>query len=100
MDLRSVYFARNRPVETNTKVTSVQFVANIEGNVGASLDISWVTGEREDAEEEIQHSTNPFAVGLLSTERDSEVGGINLEVRQTIFCKMWNIMLMFACTLL
>ena len=55
---------------------SVRFASNIEGNLGASLDISWATGEERDIEEEedddIVYSDNPLAVGLIDIRRDND----------------------------
>ena len=50
-------------------MTSVHFVANIEGNFGASLNDSWATGTagwtEGDGDEDTQFSDHPLATGLL-----------------------------------
>ena len=50
-------------------MTSVHFVANIEGNFGASLNDSWATGTagwtEGDGDEDTQFSDHPLAAGLL-----------------------------------
>ena len=69
IDLRSIYLSRSDAYTTgkNNSATTIQFAARIEGNVGASLDDSWATGEERDGEkdEEMRFSENPFATGLL-----------------------------------
>ena len=75
MDLRSVYLS-NDDTSGSTQVTSVRFATNIEENLGASLDVSWATGEERDIDEEedndIVYSDHPLAVGLIDIRRDDE----------------------------
>ena len=51
-------------------MSSVKFAASIQGNLGASLDISWANGSENDPEEdeEMRFSDNPLATGLLESE--------------------------------
>ncbi|KAK7686415.1 hypothetical protein QCA50_010639 [Cerrena zonata] len=81
LDLRSIYLTDSNPSQTSHSHTTLQFVANIQGNIGASLNDSWATGEEGDLEEdeEIQYSDNPLATGLLGTKR-SEVEEIEIIV--------------------
>ena len=74
LDLRSIYLAKGDTSSSANQVTSVRFASNIEENLGASLDISWATGEERDIDEEedtnIVYSDNPLAVGLIDIRRD------------------------------
>ena len=77
LDLRSIIHLSEDDTSGSThQVTSVRFASNIEGNLGASLDISWATGEERDIDEEeddnIVYSDNPPAVGLVDIRRDDE----------------------------
>lgn len=73
LDLRSIYLKECSTTQTNQQLTSVKFAANIQGNLGASLDTSWATGEERETEEEqmIWYSDNPLATGLLGTEENT-----------------------------
>ena len=76
LDLRSIPLSEDDSSGSTHQVTSVRFATNIEGNLGASLDISWATGEERDIDEEedtnIVYSDNPVAVGLIDIRRDDE----------------------------
>ena len=76
LDLRSIPLSEDDTSGSTHQVTSVRFATNIEGNLGASLDISWATGEERDIDEEedndIVYSDNPLAVELIDIRRDSE----------------------------
>ena len=76
LDLRSFPLSEDGTSGSTRQVTSVRFASNIEGNLGASLDVSWATGEERDIEEEedddIVYSDNPHAVGLIDIRRDDE----------------------------
>ena len=76
LDLRSVHLSEDDTSGSTHQVTSVRFATNIEGNLGASLDISWATGEERDIDEEedngIVNSDNPVAVGLIDIRTDNE----------------------------
>lgn len=75
LDLRSIYFRENNSIQTSHKITSLQFATDvIEGNIGASLDASWATGEERNFEEDeaIQYSNNPLVTGLLEAADDQE----------------------------
>ena len=85
LNLRSVHLSEDDTSGSTHQVTSVRFATNIEGNLGASLDISWATGEERDIEEEedndIVHSDHPLAVGPIDIRRDDEE---RLEAAETI----------------
>ena len=77
LDLRSIIHLSEDDTSGSThQVTSVRFACNIEGNLGASLDISWATGEERDTDGEedndIAYSDNPVAVGLSDIRRDDD----------------------------
>ena len=76
LDLRSIHLSEDDTSGSTHQVTSVRFATNIEGNLGASLDISWATGEERDIDEEEDdnpvYSDNPPAVGLIDIRRDDE----------------------------
>ena len=76
LDLRSIHLSEDQSSGSTHQVTSVRFATNIEGNLGASLDISWATGEDQDIDEEedndIVYSDNPLAVGLTDIRTDDE----------------------------
>lgn len=76
LDLHSIYLIDKSSYQTTSRSTTIQFAPNIEGNLGASLDISWVTGQERDFEEDekIQYSDNPFATGLFGFKEDSRIG--------------------------
>ena len=63
---------------TDYKISSLKFVSNCEGNMGTTLDYSWLTkGAIEEESEEEQYSENPLASGLLHSvvkENDAEDG--------------------------
>ena len=73
LDLRSIY-SKNRDI-TEPSSTTLHFVANIEGNIGATLFTSRFTGRERDEEDEegISYSDHPFATGLLESGTDNEV---------------------------
>lgn len=75
LDLRSIHYTHNSTSQLSDESTTLRFATSIQGNLGASLDGSWATGQERDIEEdiEIQYSNNPLATGLLSFERDSHV---------------------------
>ena len=76
LDLRSIHLSEDDTSGSTHQVTSVRFASNIEGNLGASLDISWATGEERDIDEEedddIVYSDNPLAVGPIDIRTDDE----------------------------
>ena len=76
LDLRSIPLSEDDTSGSTHQVTSVRFASNIEGNLGASLDISWATGEERDIDSEedndIAYSDNPLAVGLIDIRGDDE----------------------------
>ena len=76
LDLRSFHLSEDDTSGSTRQVTSVRFASNIEGNLGASLDISWATGEERNIDEEedddIVYSDNPVAVGLIDIRGDDE----------------------------
>ena len=76
LDLRSIPLSEDDTSGSTHQVTSVRFASNIEGNLGASLDVSWATGEDQDIDEEedndIVYSDNPLAVGLTDIRTDDE----------------------------
>ena len=76
LDLRSIPLSEDDTSGSTHQVTSVRFATNIEGNLGASLDVSWATGEERDIDSEedndIAYSDNPLAVGLIDIRRDDE----------------------------
>ena len=76
LDLRSVHLSEDDTSGSTHQVTGVRFATNIEGNLGASLDISWATGEERDIDEEedddIVYSDNPLAVGPIDIRTDDE----------------------------
>ena len=76
MDLRSIHLSKDDTSGSAYQVTSVRFATNIEENLGASLDVSWATGEERDIDEEedndIVYSDHPLAVGLIDIRRDDE----------------------------
>ena len=76
LDLRSIHLSEDQSSGSTHQVTSVRFATNIEGNLGASLDISWATGEERDIDEEedndIVHSDHPLAVEPADIRRDDE----------------------------
>ena len=76
LDLRSFPLSEDDTSGSTRQVTSVRFASNIEGNLGASLDISWATGEERNIDEEedddIVYSDNPVAVGLIDIRGDDE----------------------------
>lgn len=83
MSLQSIYLIDSEPSQSSYQSGTLQFVANIQGNLGASLDDSWATGQERELEEdeEIQYSDHPFATGLLGTKRNTETErvGENIE---------------------
>ena len=76
LDLRSIHLSEDDTSGSTHQVTSVRFATNIEGNLGATLNISWATGEERDIDEEedddIVYCDNPHAVGLIDIRRDDE----------------------------
>ena len=76
LDLRSIHLSEDDTSGSTRQVTSVRFASNIEGNLGASLDISWATGEERDIDEEeyddVVYSDDPHSVGLIDIIRDDE----------------------------
>ena len=77
LDLRSIIHLSEDDTSGSTRqVTSVRFATNIEGNLGATLDMSWATGEERDIDSEedndIAYSDNPLAVGLIDIRGDDE----------------------------
>ena len=74
--LRSFPLSEDDSSGSTRQVTSVRFASNIEGNLGASLDVSWATGEERDIEEEedndIVHSDHSLAVGPIDIRTDDE----------------------------
>ena len=83
LDLRAIYLKDSDCTrsQVTSKITTVRFASFIQGNAGASLEISWKT-EKEEGVEEL-YSDNPLAAGLLGDfDRDSgdREGGKNTEV--------------------
>ena len=76
LDLRSIPLSEDDTSGSTHQVTSVRFASNIEGNLGASLDISWATGEERYIDEEEDndnvYSDNPLAVGPIDIRTDDE----------------------------
>ena len=77
LDLRSIiHLSEDDTSGSIHQVTSVRFATNIEGNLGASLDISWATGEERDIDEEEDddsvYSDSPVAAGLIDIGRNDE----------------------------
>ena len=75
LDLRSIY-SKNRDHDiTEQSSTTLHFVTNIEGNIGATLFTSRFTGRERDEEDEegISYSDYPFATGLLESGTVNEV---------------------------
>ena len=76
LDLRSIHLSEDDTSGSTHQVTSVRFASNIEGNLGATLDGSWATGEERDIDSEedndIAYSDNPVAVGLIDIRGDDE----------------------------
>ena len=76
LDLRSIHLSEDETSGFAHQVTSVRSASNIEGNLGASLDTSWATGEERGTDEEEDdnpvYSNNPPAVGLIDIRRDDE----------------------------
>ena len=76
LDLRSIPLSEDESSGSTHQATSVRFASNIEGNLGASLDVSWATGEERDIDSEedndIAYSDNPLAVGLIDIRGDDE----------------------------
>ena len=76
LNLRSIHLSEDDTSGSTHQVTSVRFATNIEGNLGASLDISWATGEERGIDEEedndIVYSDNPLAVGPIDIRTDDE----------------------------
>ena len=76
LDLRSIPLSEDDTSGSTHQVTSVRFASNIEGNLGASLDVSWATGEERDIDEEedndIVHSDHPLAVEQADIRTDDE----------------------------
>ena len=76
MDLRSIHLSEGDTSGSTHQVTSVRFASNIEGHLGASLDILWATGEERGIDEEedndIVYSDNPLALGLIDIRTDDE----------------------------
>ena len=76
LDLRSFPLSEDDTSGSTHQVTSVRFASNFEGNLGGSLDVSWVTGEERDIDEEedndIFYSDNPLAVGPIDIRTDDE----------------------------
>ena len=74
--LRSIPLSEDHASGPTHQVTSVRFASNIEGNLGASLDISWATGEERDIDEEedddIVYSDDRLALGLIDIRREGE----------------------------
>ena len=85
LDLRSIHLSEDDTFSSAHQVMSVRFATNTEENLGASLDVSWATGEERDIEEEedndIVHSDHPLAVGPIDIRRDDEE---RLEAAETI----------------
>ena len=67
MDLKSIYPTIRNPDTTASESTTVLFAASVEGNIGAGLDDSWVTG-RQVAREGVRYSDDPLSVGLLDIQ--------------------------------
>lgn len=66
MDLRSIYSGGSNSSRAANESATIQFVANLQSNLGATLDHSWLSGRgHTDDDERIQYSDNPFAAGLL-----------------------------------
>ena len=77
LDLHSIIHLSEGDSSGSThQVTSVRFASNIEGHLGASLDILWATGEERGIDEEedndIVYSDNPLAVGPIDIRTDDE----------------------------
>ena len=73
LDLRSIYLIEKKPTNTSQQATSLQFAANFQGTMGASLDTAWVTGQERhfEEDEETRYSDDPLATGLLDDEKET-----------------------------
>ena len=76
LDLRSIHLSKDDTSGSARQVTSVRFATNIEENLGASLDVSWATGQERDIDEEedndIVYSDHPLAVEPADIRTDDE----------------------------
>ncbi|KAK7682106.1 hypothetical protein QCA50_014692 [Cerrena zonata] len=84
LDLHSIYLTESNPgSQTNPRSTGMEFAASVQGNIAASLDISWATGEESERDieedEEIWYSNNPLTDGLLQ-----DIGGGESDERTKI----------------
>ena len=71
LDLRTIYLANASESQGTQNMTSLQFVATFQDNLGASLHASWLTDTDSSTEdEEIRFSEHPFVAGLLEPEHD------------------------------
>ena len=70
-----MYLIEKKPTNTSQQATSLQFAANIQGTMGASLDTAWVTGQERyfEEDEETQYSDDPLATGLLDVAKETSV---------------------------
>lgn len=68
LDLRAIYLPDDRRSEDTQRMTSVQFAATLQDNLGAPLHASWLTGTNPSTEDEaIRYSEHPFVTGLLES---------------------------------
>ena len=72
--LRSIYLDPELPTihPTQSHRSALQFAATVEGNIGTSLDFSWIVMNVVDESDEVQnprYSSNPFAAGLLMVDQ-------------------------------
>lgn len=73
LDLRSIYHRPTQSLDSKSQQSSIQFASAIEGNIGATLNVSWASGEERITEDdEIQYSDHPFSTGLAHIGGSSE----------------------------
>ena len=70
LDLRACYNSALDPSSSSYRVSTLHFAAAVEGNIGASLDDSWIRGRPEDEEDQTQFSAHPLSVGLIDKKSD------------------------------
>ena len=72
LDLRSIYLIEKKPTNTSQQATILQFAANSQGTMGASLDTAWVTGQERhfEEDEETEYSDDPLATGLFGVAKE------------------------------
>ena len=78
LDLRACYNSALDPSSSSYGVSTLHFAAAVEGNIGASLDDSWIRGRPEDEEHQTQFSTHPLSVGLADKTSDEATGWVSL----------------------